>query len=130
VRIERASVERRCSRGLFQVTSTLLLALLCACAAPVGVQPISPRQARRELTKNFLSTGKLSEKARIVLRRIDMDQEWEEEPAEVVATLLSRITRPMNEFDARLRSMVMDSVAELAFAYASESDIGATSSLR
>lgn len=97
------------------------LALLCGCAAPVGVERISSRAAQRDLTQSILSTSNLSEKSRILLRRMNMEALWKNDPAEVLAQLHTRVARPMNEYDAELRAGVMDSVAELAFAYAEQS---------
>ena len=98
------------------------LALLCGCAAPVGVERISSRAAQRDLTQSILSTSKLSEKSRILLRRLNMEALWKDDPAEVLAQApLPKVARPMNEYDAELRAGVMDSVAELSFALCEQS---------
>jgi pimeloyl-ACP methyl ester carboxylesterase len=95
-----------------------LLVLLSACAAPVGVERISPLEAQRDLTRSVISTGELSEKARVLLRRANREQEWRDDPAAVLERLHAAATRPMDDFDAELRASVMDAVAELAFAHA------------
>jgi pimeloyl-ACP methyl ester carboxylesterase len=95
--------------------------LLCACAAPIGVERVSPRAAQRDLTQSVLTNGELSEKARILLRRVDREREWEDDPIAVLAYLHSLLLRPVTAFNAELRAGALDSLSELAFAYASES---------
>jgi triacylglycerol esterase/lipase EstA (alpha/beta hydrolase family) len=96
-----------------------ILALCTACAAPVGVQRVSPREAQAELTQSVLTNGKLSERSRILLRRINREQQWETDPAAVLADLHEGLARPVTEFNAEMRASLLDSVAELAFAHAS-----------
>jgi pimeloyl-ACP methyl ester carboxylesterase len=100
------------------LASIALFFLLSACAAPVGVERISPLEAQRDLTRSVISTGQLSEKARVLLRRANREQEWRDDPTAVLERFHDAATRPMDEFDAELRASVMDAVAELAFAHA------------
>jgi hypothetical protein len=97
------------------------LAILSGCAAPVGVERISPRKAQRDLTQSILSSDELSEKSQILLQRMDMEVLWKKDPAGVLAKLHGRLARPMDAFDAERRASALDSVAEIAFAYAEKS---------
>jgi hypothetical protein len=92
-------------RRLARMIVTLSLVFVCACAAPIGVKPISPRAAQRALTENILSTGELSPKAHILLRRSSFEQLWKENPAAV-----------------ETRAGYLEAVAELCFAHASRTD--------
>ena len=87
------------SRGrrlIVKLSAILVVAVLTACAAPIGVEKIGPRQAQREFGQNVLSTGKLSEDARILLRRTNQEEAWNEDPAEVLASLHSRLMLPVD----------------------------------
>lgn len=99
----------------------LLLTSLCACAAPVSVQRISPREAQADLTRTVLSSGKLSEKAKGLLRRSNNEARWQRDSAGVLESLHSSLAQPLDSFDSELRATVMDAVAELAFAHATKS---------
>jgi pimeloyl-ACP methyl ester carboxylesterase len=101
---------------------TLTLVLLCACAAPIGVKRISPREAQARLTANVLSTGKLSPKAHILLRRTNHEQMWKEDPAAVIDRIHAALARPMNDYDRETRAGFLDVVAEICFAHASRTD--------
>ncbi len=105
-------------RRLARSSVTLVLVLLCACAAPIGVKRISPREAQSALTKNILTTGKLSPKARILLRRSDHEDLWKKDPAAVIDQLHEVVIRPMNNYDAETRARYLDAYAELCFAHA------------
>jgi pimeloyl-ACP methyl ester carboxylesterase len=98
--------------------AALALATLCSCAAPIGVQRISAREAQRDLTQSILSSGEISAKARILLHRTNQLEQWSDDPAGVLAKLHARLARPLDEFDAPLRAALLDAVAELAFAHA------------
>jgi triacylglycerol esterase/lipase EstA (alpha/beta hydrolase family) len=95
--------------------------MLAACATPIGVEKISSRQAQRDIGQSVLSTGKLSENARILLRRTSREEAWKNDPTEVLAYLHSFLMRPADEFTAELRISLMDDMAELAFAHATKS---------
>jgi pimeloyl-ACP methyl ester carboxylesterase len=113
------------SRGrrlIVKLSAILVVAVLTACAAPIGVEKIGPRQAQREFGQNVLSTGKLSEDARILLRRTNQEEAWNEDPAEVLASLHSRLMLPVDRFNIELRASVLDDLAELTFFHAKETD--------
>ncbi len=108
-----------CRHRSFGVALVALL-LLAACAAPVSVRPLSPLRAQRELSRNVISDGSLSDKARILLRRLGMERRWRSDPAGVLEDLHGVVARPMTDFDAELIAEWMDAVAELSFAHASK----------
>jgi hypothetical protein len=112
------SVVRRLGRMIVPVT----LVLACACAAPIGVKQISPRRAQGALTANFLSTGKLSPKAWILLRRANQEEAWKQEPAAVIDRIHTALAKPTNDYDRETRAGFLDVVAELCFAHADQSD--------
>jgi len=106
------------SRFVFAV---LLLGVFCACVAPIGVQKISSHRAQRDLTRSVLSSGELSEKAQILLRRTNQEQEWKSNPAGVLADLHELIiSEPTIVLSIDRRIRALDSLAELAFAHADE----------
>lgn len=73
----------------FPRVSWLLLAviLLAGCATPIGVRPVSPREAYREAMINPLTEGRASNATDIVLHRFNLTREFESDPAGVIATL-------------------------------------------
>ncbi len=108
-------------RRLFaQFSATLAIVALAACAAPIGVEKISSRQAQREFGHSVLSTGELSANARILLRRTSQEEAWKDDPEEVLAHLHSLLMRPVTVFTAELRASLLDDVAELALSHATE----------
>jgi triacylglycerol esterase/lipase EstA (alpha/beta hydrolase family) len=110
------------AHGLSKLVFAVLgLVVLSACAAPIGVQKISSHRAQRDLTRSVLSSGELSEKARIFLRRTNQEQEWKSNPAGVLADLHEMmISEPTNVLSTERRIRALDSLAELAFAHADE----------
>jgi len=120
---QRAGLEVSRPRARRIPGAVLILPLLCACAcaAPVGVERVSPRTAHAELTQSVLTNGELSENARILLRRMDREEEWDDDPAAVLDHLHSALARPVTSFNAEMRARSLDSLAELAFAHAGES---------
>ena len=95
------------------------LAVLCACAAPIGVHKVSSHRAHRALTGSVLSNGELSEKAWILLRRTNRAQEWKTDPAAVLTFFHElMISEPVNPLSMQRRIRSLDSLAELSFAHA------------
>jgi pimeloyl-ACP methyl ester carboxylesterase len=68
-----------------RVAALLVLCLtLAACGMPVSVERMDARTVQTELTSNALTTGRLSESTRIVLRRLDLlDVYNEDRPAAI-----------------------------------------------
>ena len=100
------------------VVTLIVLALATACAAPIGVKRVSPDVAFRELSRSILTSRSLSEKSRILLRRLDREADWEGDPGAVLADIHERLARPITSFNRELRAGLLDAVAELAFARA------------
>jgi pimeloyl-ACP methyl ester carboxylesterase len=94
--------------------------MIAGCAAPIGVEKISPKKAQREFSHSVLSTGKISADAWILLRRLNRDEEWKKEPSEVLAYLHAMLLRPVTPFTRDLRASFLDDLAELNFAHAME----------
>jgi hypothetical protein len=111
-----ASIGRK--TGLRLVVMLLLLMLVSACAAPVGVKRLKPAVAQKELSRSILTSGELSEKSRILLRRLNQEEEWEAAPVAVLAHIHSMLSREVDSFNRELRASLLDSVAELAFVHA------------
>jgi len=65
----------------------LAAAVVAACATPVGVARIDPKQVHRELTKSVLSTNDLSQFTRNVLYQQDLGRRFEDDPAGAIAAL-------------------------------------------
>jgi len=114
---------RRSSSGRFfaQISVMMAVAMLAACAAPIGVQKVTSHRAQRDLTRSVLSSGELSENAKIVLRRTHREQEWKSDPAGVLAYLHElMISEPRDVLSLERRVQASDALAELAFAHAME----------
>jgi pimeloyl-ACP methyl ester carboxylesterase len=113
------------SRG-YRPSNPFILAVLgalvlSACAAPIGVQKISSHRAQQDLTRSILSSGELSERARILLRRTNQEQHWRDDPVGVLAELhAAMVAEPTDTFTNERRIRSLDSLAELSFAHASE----------
>jgi len=117
-----APLRRLQGRRLFaRLSVTLTIAMLAACATPIGVEKISSRKAQQQFSQSVLSTGELSENARILLRRTSREEAWKDDPTEVLTYLHAFLMRPADEFTAELRASLMDDMAELTFAYATSS---------
>lgn len=116
-----AQIDARSRVGEVVLASALLLAMSIGCAAPISVKQISAREAQRELAGNIISQGELSERTRILLRRANMEQRWRRDPVGVLAALHETATTATGTFDVELVAGLMDSMAELAFAHASDS---------
>jgi triacylglycerol esterase/lipase EstA (alpha/beta hydrolase family) len=117
-----APLRRSQARRLFaRLAATLTIAMLAACATPVGVERISSRKAQQEFSQSALSTGELSENARILLRRTSREEAWKDDPAHVLAYLHSLLMRPADDLTVELRISLLDDIAELAFAHATRS---------
>ena len=65
----------------------LAVILLAGCATPIGIKQVSPRDSYRELLANPLTEGVASNATNIVLRRFNLVEEYENDPAAVIAYL-------------------------------------------
>jgi hypothetical protein len=66
-----------------------LTAILLAtgCATPIGVKRISPQNANRALTANVLTTGEPGARAEEFLYRLNLSEEYREDPASTITKL-------------------------------------------
>ncbi len=103
-----------------RVALVLLLALV-GCAAPVGIERIDPIEAQRDLAAFYLTTGRLSDRAQVFLRRLDLVDAWEADPEAVLVFLHERLAAPADAYAKSVRAGLLVDIAELAYAYASES---------
>ena len=92
--------------------------VIAGCAAPIGVKKISPEKAQRKFSHSVLSSGEISAEARILLRRLNQENRWQKEPAEVLGSLHAMLLRPVTPFTRDLRASFLDDLAELNFAHA------------
>ena len=65
----------------------LIVLLLQGCATPVGIEPVDIQTSYRLNTENALSSGSPSEASKMVLRRNDLMDRFENEPEKVLAEL-------------------------------------------
>jgi pimeloyl-ACP methyl ester carboxylesterase len=91
---------------------TCCLALLTACATPVGVKRMNPQAVQRELTRSILTSDTLSTPTRNALFQHDLVQRWQDDPAGTIAALHARVAQG----DARRNDIF--ALAELSFAHA------------
>lgn len=64
-----------------------LLLLVAACATPVGVDRVSPREVQRELTRSALNSDRASAPTRELLTRLDLYEAFPADPDGTIATL-------------------------------------------
>ena len=91
------------------VLFTILL-LSTACATPIGVSRGGTQDVYRTLTRSVLSAGKPSPLSEQTLRRLGLDERFEEEPEAVLAQLRGT--------GANLSRDALFTLAELSFLYA------------
>ena len=99
-----------------RLPTACLLALLAACAPPVSVVRMGPREVDRELTATVLTTGKPSGVTRTVLQRRMLGKRFDEAPVDAIAELQRLAVGPTgtpNDFFA---------LAELSFLRGEEED--------
>jgi hypothetical protein len=113
--IEKASFGRRRARSAARLAGGFACAgflFIAGCAAPFGVRRASPEEVHRSLTANELSTGELSNVTQVMLRRQNLSEAFQNNPA---ATLLvirtSLLTGGLPHED-------LYALAELSFHYA------------
>ena len=94
---------------------TIVVLLAVGCATPVGVSRIEPHDANRSLTANVLTTGTPSATSQEFLYRLDLSEEYLEDPARTIAELHAGL----GQVDESSRLFAL---AELSFAYAEQSD--------
>ena len=70
-----------------QVAWIALLAIPIACATPVGVDRVSPREVQRELAENAVSGERPSASTRELLTRLDLRETFDADPEAALAKL-------------------------------------------
>jgi pimeloyl-ACP methyl ester carboxylesterase len=88
------------------------LALSAGCAAPVAVKHIASQAQNRELTSNALNSPSASDSSRIVLRRYDLVERFDDDPQAALATLREVVTSGRGGNDE------LFALAELSYQYA------------
>lgn len=107
-----------CRRGRSEPRTLLplaLVALLAACATPVGVTRVGQETVERQLTDTILTSNQPSTYSRIVLERLALTQEYATDPEAALAALHAGLGKP--DTTARLQAL-----AELAYAHARRTD--------
>ena len=94
----------------------MVLLLIClgvaGCTTPVSVERVDPQAHYRELTRNVLSSGDLSESSRIVLTRWDLNQQFATDPEIALAALQAKVA------DGAAGSDEVFALAEMSFQHA------------
>ncbi len=104
-------------KSSWRVGWVLLLAvaiLIHGCATPVGVRPLDSKEANRRLTETVLSDDVLSAPTLQILNRAGLENQFQSEPAEVIAALHKAL--PTAREADRLFAL-----AELSFLHAAKS---------
>jgi pimeloyl-ACP methyl ester carboxylesterase len=79
-------------RGFTRLCSTLSVCLLLsACAAPVGITRMDATRVNRSLTSSVVSSGELSGPTQITLRRHDLVEKFDEDPAAAMRELHAKV---------------------------------------
>jgi len=86
--------------------------IIGACATPISVTRVDPRDVHRELTRNVLSAGEPSTFSEIVINRADLHGKFDKDPEGTLRTLHSEIAA-----DGRISDQLF-ALAELSFLYA------------
>jgi hypothetical protein len=90
----------------------LVCLLIVGCTTPVGVERVDPQALYRTVTRNVLSSGKLSESTRIVLTRWDLTGQFATNPEAALAALQSAVASGIAGSDE------VFALAELSFQHA------------
>ena len=99
------------SRLLALAMSAGVAALAAGCATPIGVKRIRPEEANRQLTANVLTTGKPGAPAQEFLYRLNLTEQYREDPAGTIDELYAGL----GHADESNRLFAL---AELSFDYA------------
>lgn len=110
-------------RGRRLLLALAVLFVLSGCAAAVRVHRADSRSVHRELTRNVLTTGELSEPTHNVLHRFGLDEAFPKRPDDVLATLHAAVVRDGDGADA---SDDLFALAELSFFHAERAHRGPT----
>jgi pimeloyl-ACP methyl ester carboxylesterase len=98
----------------------LVITLLSACTAPIGVKRVDSKTVQRELSSYVLTTGKLSAITKNLLRYANLSEDYAKRPGEVIDFVHNAIvTRAVGGEPASRRAMI--ALAELSFDHATKS---------
>src|SRR4051812_24094065 len=98
------------NRALFQIILCMILVIhLFGCATPIQVQRADPRSIKRELDRNVISGGELSEATRVVLHREGLDDRFATDPDGAIASLHQTVAT------ARSYPAALFALAEMSF---------------
>ena len=89
-----------------------LMLLIGACAAPISVTRVDPREVHQELTRNALSAGEPSGFSQIVINRADLQGKFKDDPEGTLRTLHGDLAA-----DGRTAELLF-ALAELSFLHA------------
>src|SRR3954452_3834780 len=106
---------RKRNRSLLQISLCAILAVqLLGCGTPIQVQRADPRSIERELDRNVISSGELSEATRVVLHREGLEDGFVTDPDGAIASL--------HQIAATARSypVALFALAEMSFRRAAE----------
>jgi pimeloyl-ACP methyl ester carboxylesterase len=92
--------------------AVIAMLAITACAPPVAVKRLSPEAAQREQTANVLTSGRLSDFTTIELRRYDLLERFDDEPADAIQALHARVQA------GTARSEELFALAELSYLHA------------
>jgi pimeloyl-ACP methyl ester carboxylesterase len=96
------------------VALLVCLAYLSGCSAtPVGVNKVSAREAYNDAHTNALNSAVLSNQARIVLNRYDLLQQFQKDPAAIIAVLHEKALHDD-------RGDILYALAEASYLYGSQ----------
>lgn len=95
------------------VWALLVMALtISACATPISVTRVDPREVHRDLTRNVLSAGEPSQFTEIVVNRADLQGKFDKDPEATLRTLHSELAA-----DDRMSDQLF-ALTELSFLHA------------
>jgi pimeloyl-ACP methyl ester carboxylesterase len=87
---------------------------IVACSPPIAVKRLSPEAAQREQTANVLTSGRLSDFTTIELRRYDLLERFDDDPADAIQALHARVQA------GTARSEELFALAELSYLHAQD----------
>src|SRR3954447_21468778 len=107
--------KRKGNQSLFRMCLCAILAVqLLGCGTPIQVQRADPRSIERELDRNVISSGELSEATQVVLHREGLEDGFVTDPDGAIASL-HQIAATARSYPAALFAL-----AEMSFRRAAE----------
>jgi pimeloyl-ACP methyl ester carboxylesterase len=101
-----------------RLCSLVLVAIFAsACAAPVGVRPADPAEVSRILTRNILTSGKLSEQTQTLLHLSDLTEAFRDDPEGVLSEAHKGLVKNLKG-NSQVAHLFLITLAELSFDHA------------